>query len=77
MVHTASPLCHFTEPNVWGALARYECAGAYPLHIDMNKLERLHLYFAFGEKKQFCFTDASTATTTSDAAPVATASAAH
>ncbi len=58
MVQTISPGCHFTGPNMFGKPASYDCAGAYPLHIGMNVLTRLHLYFANGEKKLY-FTDAA------------------
>ena len=57
MVQTISPGCHFTGPNMFGGAAMYDCAGAFPLHIGMNVLTKLHLYFANDEKKLY-FTDA-------------------
>jgi predicted aspartyl protease len=57
MVKTVSPGCHFRVPNIFGAPANYDCAGAFPLHIGMNVLTKLHLYYANGEKKLY-FTDA-------------------
>jgi hypothetical protein len=58
MVHTVSPGCHFNGPNVLGAAAHYDCAGAFPLYLGMNVLAQLHLYFANREKKLY-FTNAN------------------
>jgi hypothetical protein len=57
MVVTISPGCHLRGPNMFGSAASYDCAGAFPLHIGMNVLTKLHLHFANGEKKLY-FTDA-------------------
>jgi hypothetical protein len=53
MVRTVPPDCHFTGPTLLGAAARYDCAGAFPLHLGINVLSQLHLYFANGENKLY------------------------
>lgn len=53
MVQTISPDCHFSGPNILAKAAIYDCGGAFPLHIGMNVLTKLHLYFANGEKKLY------------------------
>ncbi len=57
IVRTISPGCHLLEPNFLGSAAKYDCGGAFPLHLGVNVLSRLHLYFANGERKLY-FTDA-------------------
>jgi predicted aspartyl protease len=58
IVQTISPGCHLSAPNFVSAVARYDCPGAFPLHLGMNVLSRLHLYFANAEKNLY-FTDAN------------------
>lgn len=70
MVRTISPGCHFTEPGRLTAAVKYDCAGAFPLHLGMNVLSKLHLYFANGEKKLY-FTDANAGATNVETDPPA------
>jgi hypothetical protein len=72
MVQTISPGCHFSGPNIFGTAASYDCPGAFPLHIGMNVLTKLHLYFANGEKKLY-FTDADVNAAGTGTVPVASA----
>jgi hypothetical protein len=72
MVQTISPGCHFSRPDIFGG-ARYDCAGAFPLHIGMNVLTKLHLYFANGEKKLY-FTDADVNVAGAGTEPIASTS---
>jgi hypothetical protein len=72
MVQSISPGCHFSRPNIFGTAASYDCAGAFPLHIGMNVLTKLHLYFANGEKKLY-FTDADVNAVGAGTVPAASA----
>jgi hypothetical protein len=76
MSQTLSPGCHFLPPNPFGAPARYDCMGAFPLHLGMNVLSQLHLYFANGEKKLY-FTRANVNAPDASAEPAASAATAH
>ena len=70
MIRTITPGCHFSGPTLVGTPAQYDCGGAFPLHIGMNVLSRLHLYFATQEKKvYFTERDAGRPRVESTAAP--------
>jgi hypothetical protein len=77
LVQTVGPNCHLNGSNFVGGAARYgDCYGAYPLHLGMNVLSRLHLYFAYGERKLY-FTAANVNTPDASIEPAASVPAAR
>jgi hypothetical protein len=68
VVNNVSKDCRLDAPKSESGIVRYECLNAFPLHLGINVLSKLHLYYANGEKKLY-FTDAGVSTGNASAEP--------
>jgi len=57
IVNSVSKSCQLNLPRSESGIASYDCLGAFPLHLGVNVLSTLHLFYANGEKKLY-FTNA-------------------